>query len=75
MISREGESWERFYSNRPNLSDSLWFIWRYSFLMCRMAVLLVLLSSLFFMGCGTCSFGLGHGPCQHLWGRLGVHLV
>ena len=26
----------------------------------------------FLMGCGTCSFGLRHGLCQHLWGCFGV---
>jgi hypothetical protein len=32
MVARERESWERFYSNCLSFSDSLWFIWCYSFL-------------------------------------------
>jgi len=39
------------------------------FLLCHVVVLLVLL---FFKGCGTCGFGLGHSPCQHLLGCFGV---
>jgi hypothetical protein len=70
MISGERESWERFYSNCTNFSDSLWFIWCYSFLICRRVVHCGLWVSR--MGCGTCGFGLGHGPCQHLSGRFGV---
>jgi hypothetical protein len=26
----------------------------------------------FLMGCGTCGFGLGHGPCQCLWDVFGT---
>ncbi len=43
IISWERESWERFYANCPNFSNYLCFILCYSFLLCHVVALLVLL--------------------------------